>query len=100
MTETSYFSLISEAGLDHYGLTQICFEADSFYYYYRCRFGGCSLEKFATQADLDNLENDLGRAELDSGLVNKDGFLDTYPYAHYIVIGKLLAELDLSLIHI
>lgn len=94
MTETSYFSLLCETGLDHYGLTQIWFESDGFYYYYRCRFGGCSLEKFATEADLDDLQNTLGFAELDPDLVNKEGFLDTYPYAHYIVIGKLLAELE------
>jgi hypothetical protein len=93
MLNSSHFTLLNESGLGDYSLTQIWFESDGFYYYYRCKFGGCSLEKFANNSDLDNLENELARVELDTQLSNKDGFCDVYPQAHYIVIGKLLAEL-------
>jgi hypothetical protein len=88
------FTLLHEYGLDSYGLTQINFKSEGFFYYYRCKFGQCSLEKFATETDSQTLANGLGRVELDPELVNSQGFLDVYPQAHYIVIGKLLAELD------
>ena len=94
MTKKLSFTILHEHGLDHYGLTQIHFESEGFYYYYRCKFGSCSLEKFATEAESKNLDNGLGRVELESELVNSEGFLDVYPQAHYIIIGKLLGELE------
>jgi hypothetical protein len=94
MPDKVSFTLLATGGLDHYGLTQICFESEGYYYYYRCKFGSCFLQKFRNKTDLDDLENSLAEANLESELANNDGYCDVYPHAHYIIIGKLLAELE------